>query len=240
MSVLRRKMFSGEQNLGYAKNGLVLHLDGIRNTRGGHNPNSSVWEDLSGNQNDLDMYGNVPFIEPYADFSENQENQENYFQGTFSCLDGHSYTFEFCADFCGRLGTLYGYHPNVRIYSIYHNAQTQMKYASKTDPIAAKYAIATVQHDANIPGTFSNRLDIKKQTLSAFINGLMPDSGEVSLDNTAFGPAFRVGANVLNQTPNTTFSAFSGRMYSVRVYDRVLTDEEIAYNYEIDKRRFNL
>ncbi|MEG2310416.1 MAG: type II secretion system protein, partial [Clostridia bacterium] len=41
----------------YIKNGLVLHLDGYRNTRSGHNPSAYVWEDLSGNYNDGNLNG---------------------------------------------------------------------------------------------------------------------------------------------------------------------------------------
>ena len=32
--------------------GIVLHYDGVLNTKMGHNANSSVWIDLSGNEND--------------------------------------------------------------------------------------------------------------------------------------------------------------------------------------------
>ncbi|MDD3341113.1 MAG: prepilin-type N-terminal cleavage/methylation domain-containing protein [Bacilli bacterium] len=33
---------------------------------------------------------------------------------------------------------------------------------------------------------------------------------------------------------------FDGRIYSVRVYDRALTDAEVKQNYDLDKKRFNL
>ena len=32
----------------------------------------------------------------------------------------------------------------------------------------------------------------------------------------------------------------AGNIYSVRVYDRALTDEEVAHNFRIDKARFNI
>ena len=32
----------------------------------------------------------------------------------------------------------------------------------------------------------------------------------------------------------------NGKIYSVRVYDKVLTEEEIENNYKIDKNRFNI
>ena len=41
--------------LDYVSNGLVLLLDGVKNTRNGHSTSTSVWEDLSGNNNDLTL-----------------------------------------------------------------------------------------------------------------------------------------------------------------------------------------
>ena len=47
-----------------------------------------------------------------------------------------------------------------------------------------------------------------------------------------------VGAN-----PTTTGASggwFNGNMYSVRIYNRALTDEERYHNYLVDKERFGL
>lgn len=43
---------SKSKELGYVTDGIVLHYDGVLNTKMGHNANSSVWNDLSGNEND--------------------------------------------------------------------------------------------------------------------------------------------------------------------------------------------
>lgn len=40
----------------YVEEGLQLYLDGENNTRAGHNPKSTVWEDLSNNKNDAIGY----------------------------------------------------------------------------------------------------------------------------------------------------------------------------------------
>ena len=42
-------------DLGYVKDGLQFYYDGINNTRNGHNENTSVWEDLSGNEKDVNI-----------------------------------------------------------------------------------------------------------------------------------------------------------------------------------------
>ena len=47
---------------------------------------------------------------------------------------------------------------------------------------------------------------------------------------------------VLGGNPNGTKvnGVYEGTIYSVRVYNRVLTNEEIKKNYEIDKARFGI
>ena len=56
---------------GYASDGIILHLDAISNTRNGNNTSSSVWEDLSGNDNDFTMIsdGAVTFNDNYVRFN---------------------------------------------------------------------------------------------------------------------------------------------------------------------------
>ena len=42
--------------LPYRKDGLIMHLDAIQNTRGGHNASATTWEDLSGVGMDVTLY----------------------------------------------------------------------------------------------------------------------------------------------------------------------------------------
>lgn len=37
----------------YIEEGMILHLDGINNTRNGHSTTTTTWEDISGNNNDF-------------------------------------------------------------------------------------------------------------------------------------------------------------------------------------------
>ena len=45
-------------------NGLIVHLDAIKNTAAGHNPGATVWSDLSGNNNHFEFMGPAPAIGP--------------------------------------------------------------------------------------------------------------------------------------------------------------------------------
>lgn len=68
-----------------------------------------------------------------------------------------------------------------------------------------------------------------------YINGL-PNTKILSRSNLSsaarFGEGFR--SNEINAAP------FVGEVCAMRFYNRALTAEEIAYNYEIDKARFNI
>lgn len=68
---------------------------------------------------------------------------------------------------------------------------------------------------------------------SAFVNGLISDS-RISED---FAQPLSKGLR-LGYGYNS--GGFSGKVYSVRLYDRELSSSEIRYNYSIDKERFGL
>ena len=48
LGIIRGRISSSKQ-LGYATDGLIMHYDGILNTRDGHDANATQWEDLAGN-----------------------------------------------------------------------------------------------------------------------------------------------------------------------------------------------
>lgn len=71
------------------------------------------------------------------------------------------------------------------------------------------------------------------------------ENGEL-LQNTKFTSAasmnledtpIQIGRLWQYQNDNRTLN---GIIYSVRIYNRVLSDDEIKQNYEVDKKRFNL
>ena len=56
----KRRIAGGTADLGYSTDGLIMHLDAIKNKRlGGHSNTTTVWQDLSINQWDVDLYGHT-------------------------------------------------------------------------------------------------------------------------------------------------------------------------------------
>ena len=48
-----------------------------------------------------------------------------------------------------------------------------------------------------------------------------------------------LGTNPSGST-NVGLESFNGTIYSARMYNRVLTEQEVKNNYEIDKSRFGM
>lgn len=67
---------------------------------------------------------------------------------------------------------------------------------------------------------------IQKQSISAFMNGVMYSQ--------------RAGTLLIPQNI-TVYGGMNGViMYGIRIYNRALTQEELAHNYELDKRRYGV
>lgn len=62
--VLRQELLINNFLNEYVVDGLELWFDGIKNTRLGHFPSLSVWEDLSGNNHDMYCFGNTTGSQP--------------------------------------------------------------------------------------------------------------------------------------------------------------------------------
>ena len=61
-------------------------------------------------------------------------------------------------------------------------------------------------------------------------------SANGTIKNPNYSTVMAVGSNPYQATQGS--SPLTGRVYCVRIYDRVLSDEELAYNYALDKKRF--
>lgn len=86
---------------------------------------------------------------------------------------------------------------------------------------------------------------IKKSGISNSENLLIYENGEL-LKNTEFSHTasmnledtpIQIGRMWQFENQNRTLN---GIIYSVRIYNRVLSDDEIKQNYEVDKKRFNI
>ncbi len=224
----------------YVQNGLICWYDGLYNTRNGHSNTTNTWEDLTGNNNTgilmnvnktaqsgwnydsliLDgiddwvkmthLYSNNMTIEIVAKPLKLEENKQQAF------LLNHE---------AGGLG----------IQKVNGNIETQIcingKYetiASSSITVGKKYSLST--------GNNSSQIYIRNNgsTLTKKVTG--------NITKPSGNTVFAIGTN-----PSQSYEAlgskearFNIQVYSVRIYNRCLTNNEIMKNYEIDKTLFDI
>ena len=109
-------------------------------------------------------------------------------------------------------------------HSVYNTLNLQVgsyRWSLKNQPIFSKNTYGAVSNNGESPS-------------SSFIHG-----GNV----TYAGPAFLewdINNKIYIGKVLSNKNGFRGKVFNVRIYSRALTAEEIAYNYAIDKARFNL
>lgn len=216
-----------------ASEGLVLYYDAKNNTGTGvHDSRATSWKDLSGNNNNGTIY------------SGTWDDDKLLFNGTstwVNCGQQHYsvHTIEILIDYdvtstaeesnsamgnwqSGGYGIniLNGkYNANMHVNNTWHNLSGSVM--TTHNPI-----LLTSTYDGNDLVLYENGVEVGRLTKSGTIKA--PDSNTV----------MAIGSN-----PNGTsmgINLLTGSVYSVRIYDRVLTPEEITDNYLYDYERYLL
>ena len=202
----------------YVQDGLIAMLDVIENSGFGTNDaNTTVWVDLSGNGNDV----NVDLT---------QASWEDGFlkvTGT-TCTRGEEITNIATLEVLFR-DTYTSSHPN--------NKGSFFVLGERKGPCCLWYqhvaggAISDTRISSN-NAVFKHILASRSYTynpLSYYVNG---EPKPLYTPPTTLADAVGCKATAVGGKPI--------EIYHVRAYSRALTAEEIAHNYEIDKARFNL
>lgn len=227
---------SDTEELNYVKEGLVLHLDGINNTGNGHSNTTTMWKDLSGNGNDgklnnFDNTDNSGWFENGISFDGINDVIEVAESDTISPKEQ---TIEIILQKDGDSNTTDGrqiFFVKWKGYTMEINKNNTISYgrnsgyltyltSNKTINLSEKYSIVA-KHENNISRLYINNIFEKEQNVQPIAYSMMKT---ITIGNYAGN-----GGQYLN-----------GKIYSIRMYNRALTDSEMEHNYEIDKERFNL
>ena len=216
--------------LPYRKDGLIMHLDAIQNTRGGHNASATTWDDLSGVGMDVTLY-NATWGADYcaftgADNSYGLGPKWTFASGgvtievVFSMAEQKAFTgivgWSYYGDFTRRVAIAVSYaNPvcttgmGVGYKGMSDVAPATTTYAAFNITAARKNAVAYVP--TNLPS----------------ITGLTTNS-------------FRLAHYGSTTDANQSGVGLNGRIMAVRVYDANLTAAELEVHWLIDKARFNI
>ena len=210
----------------YVQTGLIGMWDGIENAgRGVHDANAATWKDLVG-EHDFAVVLSDSEWEADAFYAKNRNAATSGFMNFSSSM-----TLQFVikdnlspATNTGNSAfVILGAHDG-RYFGLLHRPSNNAYMADRayySQSISAGYKCLS----------FSN---ISQTVASMWADGsILSSSGYNSLDVTnARGNVARIGG--------TAEANRAIKLHCIRIYNRVLTDAEIAANYAIDRRRFNL
>ena len=210
------KIISEIPSVDYVQDGLVLLLDGIENTRGGHSASTNVWEDLSGNNYDVTM----------ENITINENNM--YFSGDTSImyssnnidavsvemvleLEESSQDSQYIASF-GSLYKILAWTPSEKGFTLGNGKKRYL-----LEDLYKKSSIS-VQYSPDVMYLNSKKLE-----------------NSLNMESWSSAPKYPF---MISGYANGW--RLKGKIYSIRVYNRALTQEEINHNYQMDKKRFGI
>lgn len=210
----------------YVTDGLLLWLDGVNNTRNGHDTTSTVWEDLSGNNYDFSSQnGNAVWGADHCAF-----NGTFYLEGAYVFYS--AYTVEVCYQsnntqlciFTSGGNQVPANNPPGSPGIFENNAQIGFGRMNGFGTLNAAF----FQKPSNLLSiSYGNQTTINGTVCSAVRTGTLNETREIKS---------RIG----NRLDGSTKYRNAFKLFSVRFYNRVLSLEEIAQNYAVDKLRFGV
>ena len=229
----------------YVSDGLIVLYDGINNTGEGHSDTATTWKNLA------------PISEQNVEGANNgwlmniQQGQTSGWKNNCLTLDGiddwvkmsplsyQNMTIEIVAKSLSykegnqnlyianlqRGGMMIGVAPNAYLVGEVNVSGTYYDVFSEKEVINNKiYSLSTGYNGENI--YFSVDGDIKKNNVTGVVKE--PDN------NTVFALGVNPDSNGYEGITSNI------EIYSVRIYNRCLTEEEIQKNCEIDKKRYHI
>ena len=215
----------------------MVAYDGINNTGNGHDANAKVWKDLSGNGNDGTLNGDATWQDNCLNFDGIDDwvsiGEMNYDNVTLETVVLNKKMRDSEVDYmCNYESGGYGliYNPannkeNKNIFYIYTGNAYQSTKSSDSILIDKKYCLSG-SYNGNEAKLFEN---CKK-----FSNNITGNIEPPKANNY-----FVLGGNPRVNNSSTEVS-FTGEIYSLRIYNRGLTDEEILHNQRIDMEKYGV
>lgn len=232
-----------ERPVGYVKSGLIGWWDGILNTRDGHSPSTTIWEDLGPNQFDAvaRTSSNWRWLDKcYNGLSNTGEGfaiPRDFTNVLATALTNGELTIEmvFACDEDRRMSIFsqYGTGTGFEFYPQSYAGVYRSYFSGAPDVWANVWptgGYATIHTGSTVVGgTVANVVaygDGKQLTTNATLPA-------VSTINSTY-------SFILGGENNRTAMSINGRLYCVRVYNRALTPVEVAQNAAVDRGRFGV
>lgn len=213
----------------YCKDGLVGHWDALDNVgTGSMDTESPVWKDLSGNGLDLTLLANGEW-----DAENGCLNAKQKQKGGAAIASAAAPTFT-TLEVVFRNDNTYGYSPTV-FYSGSNskivNFSTDAKKVFFSNSAGASLVFdEALKRDITIARVYST---------DVYVDGVKDTAGTTGTGSGGWVVSSRMmlGGSSTDST-YSQFAGFGGRIYAVRLYDRVLRAGEVAANSVVDSVRY--
>lgn len=234
------------------QDGLILRYDGIQNTRNGSNPDATIWEDLSGNNNDAILGKDNSFDRNSCVFKESAQSglsidnplrKQKPIDGfTIECLVKSNTTetstnesfalYDWLWEMRSTASTNKYWIQNIRSYTgnytiqgIDRTGNEWFRYAGENKDTQMYESQIVISN--NETKFFENGELVETQASSQeIIQGIIDDNAKLDIGC----------ANAWNKTS----LKLDGNVYAFRVYNEALTDKEVKGNYKLDRIRFDI
>ena len=209
----------------YVQDGLIAMWDGIENAGWAvHDPNATVWKDLSGNGYDFTLNSNAEIFDNSVKVNGRSSEVGGKIETICQTIEIGLYVDSPIAQgsaLCLYQSSILGY--GISCFVFKYNGHL---WCSDGDSVLIDGGLNIISATLNQTG-----IGVKeyfKSGKSAEFAGY--DDWWKMYDGRILGAGYQFHDNF----------PFEGMFYFIRLYDRQLTSSEIAANYAIDKARFNL
>lgn len=224
-------------NYDYVTDGLIAYYDAENNIGTGHSDTTTIWKDLSGNNNDVILNPAHKFKSNVLECSK-KESAYSISKNAIFVEEPKDYTIEVVAKFnttesgwiCSARNS--GDAEGIQIFqhtdSEYRQAYGLFQHSN------GEYK--QVKFKPRIQEIFNRSITYKTdaQELNVFENASIVE--KVTAEYASIGgKKLQVGGTTWNKD-----ISLNGNIYNIRIYERTLTEQEMLHNYNIDKNRYNI
>lgn len=232
MSDFRRRLYKGLAQTDYIQDGLILSLDATRNTGSGFSEDADYWKDLSGNGNDARILN--PGVGMWNGAAFNARDFKCYIESEM--LNVEEVTIQIVTNTTGC--TIHTGESGVRFSGSYGidmdglaGSNPRLAFVSKGRRSFANNG--SYFYSGNKTYMVSLRCSEKESIQDIY-------TGKELFGNFSSSYIDRSGFKGGIWLPNTNVYGGNNIICSFRIYNRILTPEEIAFNYEIEKKKFKI
>lgn len=212
-----------ESTAGYVQEGLICHLDGINNTGYGHGTTKKSWSNLVNNSNiTATIDGDVTWEDKGLLLNGNKLLITNK-----NDMQLQEVTVEII------------YKSNTSDSVLLYNSGMDIKLnSSKITAKIANNEINNESEEAQSDKSDKKNIDYVSCQYNLHKIKMFTDAQnfEKDVDN---GSSLNLSKNIY-VGGTSSLSNYNGNIYSVRIYNRALTDLEVQQNYNMDKQRFEI